>query len=64
MTDKTPTEKMEALVVPQIHLKTVQNSGCFYVKGREMRGAVFLATSRIPLMINMSICKTEQELLA
>lgn len=39
---KAPTEKMGDLVVPQIDLKKVQSSGFFYVKGGEMRGAVFV----------------------
>lgn len=29
-------------MVPQIDLKKVQSSGFFYVKGGEMRGAVFV----------------------
>ena len=47
---------MRDLVVSQIHLKEVQSSGVFYVKGKE-RDGLFCKTSspsRIPLMISMS----------
>lgn len=58
--EKEPTEKMGDLVVPQIHLTKVQGSGFFYVRGRGNWRDCFCkteATSRIPVMIGMSVCK-------
>lgn len=63
--EKVPTRKMGGLVAPQIHLLKVQSSGFFY--GKEKWEEPFLensSSSRFPLMTDMSICKTRQELLA
>lgn len=51
---------MGALVVLQIHLGKVQSSGFPYVQGNEKLCKTG-ATSRIPLMISTSVCKTEQK---
>lgn len=57
---RVPIEKRRTLMVPKIHLKKVQSSGFFYVKGRgNGRGC-----SRLPLVISMSTSKTKQKLLA
>lgn len=52
---KTPTEKIGALVVPQIHLKKVKSSAFYYVKGK-MRDYVCKNSnpSRVSVMINVS----------
>lgn len=63
---KMPTEKIEALVVPQIHLTKVQSAGFFFVKRGEMkRGCLYKTqtTSRITLMIGMCMCKAKEKLL-
>ena len=48
------------------HVKKVQSSSLFYVKGRGNGGGCFCKTqavSRKPLMISMSTCKTKHKLL-
>lgn len=63
--EKMPTEKIGALVVPQIHLTKVQSAGFFFVKrGEVKRGCLYKTqtTSRITLMVGMSMCKTKLKL--